>query len=353
MKPGSADGGLRLRISDPTFEPDVAAAMERLPGAGIFHSAAWGRALQTAYGFRTRIFLAEDASGYIAAAVPVTPVHNWPPGPRAISQPFSDECPLLGRDARARDFLYHAIGMHAGSRGWRQWELRGAGAPEGVAPSSRFHGHIFALNPADRDGPSRAAPSVHRAVRQAIRAEVAIEITNDERALRRFHELYCRTRLRHGSPPAPWSFFAALGRDLISAGRGVVVLATHGGEDLAGAVFLIHGRRAHYKYGASNPSRHHLRPNHLVMARAAAWCARQGCTDLELGRTSIGAEGLRRYKLSWGATEYPITYTRYQPRTGRHISAPDRAGAWQAHVLRRLPLPLLRKIGAVLHPRFT
>lgn len=353
MKPDPAERGLRLRISDPLVEPEKAAEVERLPEAGIFHSAAWARALHRAYGFHTRIFLAEDAGGAIAAAVPVTPVHNWPLGPRAISQPFSDECPLLGRDDPDREFLYRAIGTYAGSRGWRHWELRGAGAPAGVATATRFHGHIVALDPMDRDFPARAAPSVHRAVRQAVRAGVAVEIADDEPALRRFHALYCRTRRRHGAPPAPWTFFAALGRELINAGHGIVALATRGGEDLAGAVFLLQGRRAHYKYGASDPARHHLRPNHLVMARAAAWCARQGCTVLDLGRTSLGAEGLRRYKFSWGADEHPVTYTRLQPATGRHLSAPDRAGAWPAHVFRRLPLPLLRKIGAVFHPRFT
>ena len=353
MKPGTLDDGFRLRISDPLNDQTTAAAVQRLPEAGIFHSAAWARALHTGYGFRTRLFLAETSTGGIGAAVPVTPVYNWPFGARSVSQPFSDECPILGRDAPARHFLYESIGTHAGRQGWRHWELRGAGAPESAIPATRFHGHEVALNPADLPCPAQAAPSVHRAVRQAVRAGVTIEISTDERALRRFHTLYCRTRLRHGAPPAPWTFFAAIGRELIEAGRGIVALATRSGEDLAGAVFLIHGHRAHYKYGASNPERHHHRPNHLVMARAAAWCARQGCTDLDLGRTSLGADGLRRYKLSWGAAEHPITYTRLQPRTGRHLSAPDRAGAWQANVFRRLPLPLLRAIGAVLHPRFT
>jgi hypothetical protein len=351
--PGPAEAGLRLRIADPLAEHDAAATAARLPGAGIFHTQAWARTLDAAYGFRTRLFLAETAGGALAAAAAVTAVQNWPRGLRGVSQPFADECPIVHRDTAARDFLYRAVGRHAVTSGWRHWELRGAGAPPGTAAATVFHGHEFPLDSADRDCPAAAAPCVHRAVRLAMRAGVSVALDAGESALRRFHSLYCRTRRRHGAPPAPWAFFAALGRELISPGHGFVALATRGGEDLAGAVFLLHEGRAHYKYGASDPERHHLRPNHLVMARSAAWCARQGCTTLDLGRTSLGAAGLRRYKLSWGAAERPVTYTRLHSRSGRQLHAADPAGAWPSTVLRRLPLPLLRALGAWLHPRFT
>ena len=342
--------GLRLRIADPRGDRDAAQAAAALPGAGIFHTTAWARTLHAAYGFRTQLLLAEDATGVVAAAVPVTPLRAWLRGARAVSQPMADECALLARDAAARDFLHSAALALARSRGWRHWELRGAGATAGTTPATIYHGHLMPLDPADWDCPAAAAPSVHRAVRQAVRAGVEVEFGDSENLLRRFHALYARTRQRHGAPSAPWRFFEALRRELLVPGHGVVVLAVRDGEDLAGGVFLISGRNGLYKYGASEPSRHHLRPNHLVMARAADWCARRGCTALDLGRTSLGAEGLRRYKLSWGATERVITYTRIRSADGRALLARDRAGRWPAPLLRRLPPPLLRALGAIFHP---
>lgn len=342
--------GLRLRVADPRRDRHAARAIESLPGAGVFHTAAWARTLHAAYGFRTQLLLAEDPTGAVAAAVPVTPLRGWLRGARAVSQPMADECALLARDAAARDFLHSAALALARSRGWRHWELRGAGAPSQTTPATSYHGHLVPLDPADWDCPAAAAPSVHRGVRQAVRAGVEVEFGDSENLLRRFHCLYARTRQRHGAPPAPWRFFEAMRKELLVPGHGVVALAARDGEDLAGGLFLLSGRNGLYKYGASDPSRHHLRPNHLVMARAADWCARRGCTALDLGRTSLGAEGLRRYKLSWGATERFINYTRLRSADGQALLALDRAGRWPAPLLRRLPPPLLRALGAVLHP---
>jgi len=349
----SVSAALRIRSIDPRSDPATAAASADLPGATVFHSPAWSRALHAAYGFRTRILIASTADGTIEAALPVTELPVWPRGVRGVSLPFADFCPILSRGADARHFLQAAMARHAADSGWRCLELRGDGALSEGAASTRFHGHALCLDPGDSPVPAGAAPSVRRAVRKAVRSGVAVEFSHDESALRRFHALYCRTRRRHGSPPAPWGFFAAMSPALIAPGLGFVALATRSGRDLAGAVFLRHGQRALYKYGASDPDHHAFRPNHLLMADSAAHLARQGCVELHLGRTSVGAEGLRRYKLSWGAVEHDIAYTRLDPRNGRPLPAPDRAGTWPTHLFRRLPLPVLRAIGAFLHPRIT
>ena len=341
---------LCLRVADPLQEPAAADAASTLPGASIFHTAAWASTLHSAYGFSPRILLAEDPSGAVHAAVPVTEVRGWPRRPHAVSQPFADECALLARTPEARNFLHTAALDHARRAGWRTWELRGGGAPANIAPTTTFHGHDLELDPIAPDCPAGAAPAVHRAVRQAVRAGVTTEFGVHEDLLRRFHRLYLRTRLRHGAPPAPWRFFSALRSTLLARGNGFVVVATRGGEDLAGAVFLFAGSRAVFKYGASDPAHHHLRANQLVMARAAARCARSGCVTLDLGRTSLGAEGLRRYKLSWGATERTIAYTRLEPRSGRILPTPDRSRSRAAGLFRHLPLPLFRAVGAALHP---
>lgn len=350
MSPAPAAAVLRLRVADPLLEPEAADAAATLPGAGIFHTAAWARVLHAAYGFRPRVLVAQDVAGVMRAAVPLTVLRPWPRRPRAVTQPFADECALLARDGASREFLHAAVLDHARRSGWLHWELRGAGAPAGTPSSTTYHGHQLTLHAASARCPAEAEPAVHRCVRQAERAGVTVEFGHDERFLRRFHALYVRTRRRHGAPPAPWRFFSALRSAVLATGHGFAAIAARGGEDLAAAVFLLSGERALYKYGASDPERHHLRPNHLVMARAAAHCARCGCSVLDLGRTSIGAEGLRRYKLSWGAAERRIDYTRLELSSGRALRAPDRARGRAAALLRLLPSPLFRALGAALHP---
>jgi hypothetical protein len=341
---------LRLRVTDPSREPAAADAAAALPGAGIFHTAAWAGVLHRAYGFQTRMLLAEDPLGAVMAAVPVTTLRRWPRRPRAVSQPYADECGVAGRTPESCDFVYSASREHALRAGCLHWELRGAGAPAGTAASTVFFGHRLQLEPAESGCPAAAAPSVRRAIRQAERAGVSVEFGSGEELLRRFHALYQQTRRRHGAPPAPWRFFGALRSEVLAKGNGFTAVATRAGEDLAGAVFLISGATALYKYGASNPAHHHLRPNHLVMARAAGRCARAGCTTLDFGRTAPRAEGLRRYKLSWGAIERLVTYTRIDPADGRVLPAPDRSGGRAAALMRLLPRPLFRALGAALHP---
>ena len=72
--------------------------------------------------------------------------------------------------------------------------------------------------------------------------------------------------------------------------------------------------RAIYKFGASDPKFQELRGNNVVMSRAIEWCAGHGMEALDFGRTETTNDGLRRFKLGWGAEETEIQYSRYDPR---------------------------------------
>ena len=113
------------------------------------------------------------------------------------------------------------------------------------------------------------------------------------------------------------------------------------------------GGHALYKFGASDHAYQHLRPNNLVMWSGIRECAGRGCGRLHFGRTSAGNEGLRRFKLGFGAREEEIRYSKYDFRGGRFVADADRVEGWFNRVFGCLPTPLLRLAGRLIYPHLS
>jgi hypothetical protein len=239
-------------------------------------------------------------------------------------------------------------------------------ARRGFLLSAEFVGHRLDLENEPALLFRHLEGSCRRAVKKAERAGVEIEIASDMEALGAFYGLHCRTRRKHGLPPQPFSFFESIGKELVNIGAGFVALArvgggryadgrptrhgrVHRGELVAGAVILLHGDRAVYKFGASDESRLGCRPNNLVLWKSILHCRARGCRQFEFGRTDIANEGLRRFKLSFGATEYPVDY--YLVGKSRAANRSVKCGqGWHNIVFRNAPLFANRWLGALLYP---
>ena len=108
-------------------------------------------------------------------------------------------------------------------------------------------------------------------------------------------------------------------------------------------------RRALYKYGASDEAFQHLRGNNLVMWEAIRWLRRLGVTTLHFGRTSLGNEGLRRFKLGWGVREEMIEYVKFDYKRNQFVQEADAAAGWHNRFFRIMPSCLSRLTGAMLY----
>ena len=71
---------------------------------------------------------------------------------------------------------------------------------------------------------------------------------------------------------------------------------------------------------------------------------------LHFGRTEKENEGLRRFKLSWGATEEEIRYARFEMGNGSWKAARPAGSGLHKHVFRALPASLNRLAGAMIYP---
>jgi hypothetical protein len=319
------------------------------PGCSFYHGKAWARVLQETYGFQPGYFLALSGE-HLNALLPVMEVDSWLTGRRGVSLPFSDYCHPLANDLAAFQQLFDQAAHYGRHRRWKYLELRGGTQFLASAlPSQRFYGHEISLVDDEKQLFTALLSPVRRAIRKAEKQRLTVEVSNDLRAVSQFYSLQRLTRRRHGLPPQPFKFFRNLQKYILAKGGGIIVLAQSGAKTVAGSIFLHTAQEAIYKYGASDEAMLELRGNDLVMWEGIKYYASRGFRTLHLGRTSIGHEGLRRFKLGWAAREHPIEYFKYDLRRNAFVADRDDASGWHNRVFAALPLSLSRLLGAVLY----
>lgn len=338
-----------ISIINPLNDTRWEAIAQSAPSASFFHRKEWARVLHDTYAFSPQYLLDNDDSAGDYGALPLMEIDSWMTGKRGVSLPFTDECEPLSHDAGAFSKLFDAAVTHGRNRQWRSIEFRGGSKWMSAPPSTSFFGHHLRLRP---DVPimfNAVSSSGRRAIRKAEQSGLEVEFSTSLAATKAFYELLRKTRQRHGLPPQPFRFFENFQRNVLSSEMGTIVLARKGATAVAGAVYLHSGKTVIYKYGASDDAFQELRGNNLVMWRAIERYALQRYDSMDFGRTSLGNEGLRRFKLGWGSTEHPIHYYKYDLPTHRFTSSQDRASGWHARAFRMLPRSVSQWIGAALY----
>lgn len=322
--------------------------VEGNPQSLIFHHPAWLRLLSDAYGYRVFNVVLRDELGRIVLGLPVAEI-----GPRRkrrwVSLPFSDRCaPLVSPDLSAPQ---QAAALEDLRRKQHLRRIEVHHQLEGPHAYSRSPAvfHLLELAP-DAEAVARTSfrPQVRTHIRKAERLGLEVRLDTSREALTEtFYNLHVRTRRRLGVPVQPRGFFEQLWGDLIAPGLGFVSLAFAGSEPLAGAVILTYNGTAFYKFAASESASLRFRPNHLVLARCIEWACTHGYRQFDFGRSDLPHRGLRAFKASWGAREFPLAYTTFadQPPRRHWFEASDVF----APFLRRAPEWTVRAAGELLY----
>jgi CelD/BcsL family acetyltransferase involved in cellulose biosynthesis len=337
------------QMVNPVSSSRWGALLAAFPDYSFFHSAAWAKALEGAYGY-TPIYLVVEESGAVRSLLPLMEVNSRLTGRRGVALPFTDECATLYEDPPwAHRLVQNAVALGK-SRGWKSIEFRGSRELFPTAPAAlSFYGHRLNLQQEENVLFAQLDASTRRAIRKAEKAGLTVTVSGGVEALKTFYSLHCKTRQRHGLPPQPFVFFNNIWRHILSRDLGMVVTAHWQHRPIAASIYFQSGARAVYKFGASDDYFQKLRGPNLVMWEAIKRFARNGIKTLDMGRTSIDNEGLRRFKLNWGAREYKIEYVKYDLRQNNFVTETDAATGWHNRVFRALPLGLSRMIGAALY----
>jgi CelD/BcsL family acetyltransferase involved in cellulose biosynthesis len=365
MPPSSVTGGAssrpttghdtwKVELIDPVRDPRWAEFVEIAPAASVFHHPRWIGLLEEQYGYEVLACCAVDRDGRVRAGQALAMVKSRLTAARLVGLPFSDICPPLiteGDGAAAAltfalDELRSRLGVSLEVHGSLPQPLPSA------HPSKHYLHHVLTLEP-DADAVTRrfVKSQILRGARRAQREGLRVELRTDHDALMAFYRLHVATRRRQGLLPHPRRFIARSSR-LLDDGLGFVAIALDGAAPAAAAVFLHFRDVLTYKYGASDASRLTKRPNNLLFVEAIRWGCAHGMTTLDFGRTDIGHESLRAFKLAFGADERRLVYTTLSSSGSRRARDWRRASGLAAPLIRHTPPLVSRGLAELLVGRF-
>jgi len=339
-----------VKLVNPLEDQNWDARLLSHPGYSFFHSSAWARVMWQTYGYEPVYFTVHEGNRLVAL-LPVMEAASWVKGTRGVSLPFTDFCELLDADGLLESALLPEAIKLGEKRGWNYLEVRGGREHFASAPAwDQFATHELELS-ADTDQLfANCEPAVRRAIRKGEREGVRVEILRSVEAIGEFYKLHCFTRRKHGLPPQSFTFFENIHKYIIAQSLGFVCLARSQGRVIAGAIFFNIGKRALYKYGASDERFQQLRGNNLVIWEAIKFLGHHGFKTLNFGRTDLPQEGLRRFKCGWGATEKTIEYVRYDFRKNEFVGREMHQQAlWANRMFQNLPVGFGRLIGKLAY----
>lgn len=348
--PSRADFSIeKIQPTNPLQNPNWDALVTILPNFSFFDGAAWAKALVETYGYAPNYFVTKEANN-LRSLLPLMEVDSWLTGRRAIALPFTDNCEPLCPDRDSFKELFQNAIEFGKERGWKYLECRGGRKFfEGIPASLTFYGHNLDLASGEDSLFGRFESSTRRAIRKAKKNEVTVEISQSLEAMKIFYLLQCKTRKKHGLPPQPFSFFSNIHKYILSQNSGIVAVASWRKTPIAASAYFHLGNRAIYKYGASDEKFQHLRGSNLVMWEAIKWYIQKGAKKMHLGRTSMANEGLRRFKLGWGASENKIEYFKYDFRKKNFVTDSGAAFGWHNRIFQSLPNFVSRMTGEMLY----
>ncbi len=165
------------------------------------------------------------------------------------------------------------------------------------------YGETMIIHPVPSDPLKVCTSSCRRNYKKAVRMGLELKIGTAE-DITAYMKMYADTSNRQGTKPRYSSDFF---RNLLNIEGAHLLIAHLKGQPLAG-MWLLTGRgEVFYWHGVSYTQWLHLRPNNFLHVEAIKMAYEWDARWYNMG-ASLGIEGLKRFKASFGATpwEYPI-----------------------------------------------
>jgi hypothetical protein len=319
----------------------------------FFHSYAWIKVLWESYGYKPYFFILKNKRE-LSALLPFMEVNSRYTGRRGVSLPFSDYCdPIIREEIDIQRLLDRTIDFGRTSN-WEYLDMHGGEIIfQGKKPSREFYGHLLTLNAKPDKILKRFRDSTRRSIKKAVKLGVEIHQSNSLQSIQDYFRLNCLTRKRHELPAQPFQFFKKIHEYILSKKSGFIIKASYRNKIIGAAVFFHFGKKAIFKFGASDLKYQHLRMNNLIMWEAIKWYSNNGYESLCFGRTNMEGVGLRQFKQGWGAKEYLIKYFKYDLNTDSLITNnADKMNLIIRFVFSKIPIPISRILGTLLYKHF-
>ena len=181
-------------------------------------------------------------------------------------------------------------------------------ASMGFAPSASAPRYRTILVDLSRDEDalrSSMAQKWRNQLNGALRQETTLHFSREPDALVRFAPLFDETSSRKGfSTELGADFYHRVQQTASADDRLVVVIASHGGEDVAGAALDIRGETATYILGATTEAGKKCKAAYALHWRAMLLAKESGCQWYDLGGVDPERNpGVHHFKLGFGGEE--------------------------------------------------
>ncbi len=340
---------LKLQIINPITYPGWDELLLSNQKYSFFHSSSWARVLNESYNY-VPLYFALINENKLLVLIPVMEVKGFITGKRGVSLPFTDYVdPMVAKDINCNNVLNYLI-EYGKRAGWKSIEIRGGrNLIYDLPHSTYYYGHTLSLTENEEKIFSSLRDSTKRNIKKATKASVKVSMSNSINSIKEFYRLNCMTRREHGLPPQPFCFFRNIYDHIISKGFGFIMLAFYKKRVVAGAIYFNFGRKAIYKYGASDKTHQHLRANNLVMWEAIKWYCQNGYESFCFGKTEPEHKGLLQFKNGWGAEKHIIKYYKYDLRSNTLLKDGSMVYGLHNKIFSKMPIPLLKIVGRLLY----
>ncbi len=320
--------------------------------SSIYHHPLWHRAIEATYGIKPVYAVTTDSSGVMNAAVPGALLRSVSGAKRFVSFPFSDVCGPVADSAVESAAIVSALGQEFTGKPWSRSEIRVEnGLPyEGYSEYQGYSSHVLALGrPADEIFSSFHGDCVQRKIKKAFKSGLEVYEGISFSDMKEFYRLHLMTRKKLGAPVQPFSFFRNILGLLGPAGKVTIIIVRKGKQAVSALVMLKHGKRASYKFAASDESFLKLGSNQLAIWTAIRKASDEGFLEFDFGRSHAANRGLADFKARWGAKEVRLCYLRSPGKAPGVMDEGGKCARLASTVFKNIPRLSNRLIGRLFY----
>ena len=322
--------------------PRWEAFVERCPEATFFHRVAWRDVIEGCFGHRAHYLLATRGPE-VRGILPLAEVRSLLFGHALVSLPFCAVAGIAADDAEAAAALLRAARALGESLGVGHLELRNRSPRDPAWPrQSLYAGFRKTLLP-DAQANLAAIPRKQRAmVRKGMKGGLSSQL---DEGVDRFFALYADNVHRHGTPPLPKRYFAAL-RAAFGPAVEVLTVCDAQGRAVSGVLSFYFRDEVLPYYAGDRVEARELAANDFKYWELMRRACERGVRVFDYGRSKQGT-GPYDFKRNWGFEPEPLAY---EYCLYRRTSIPQNNPLnpkYRAFIAlwKRLPVPLANALG--------
>ena len=136
---------MSFQIINPIDYPDLDKLLLTNEQSTFFHTSAWAKVLNESYNYKPFYFTVIE-NGNLSALFPIMEINSLLTGKRAVSLPFTDECPPIAQNSYHFQTLLNNLTSHGKRASWKYIEFRGENLfLWGSSISAHHYTHTLAL----------------------------------------------------------------------------------------------------------------------------------------------------------------------------------------------------------------